>query len=72
MNLKIEKVLGNEFTYKEEQNFRRYRITNNNIIEKSYLDYFITTGFKIIEINLPIGKSDHFSLELYISKKYVK
>ena len=71
---KIENVLGKEFTYhynKEEQNFTRYRITKNNIIEKSYLDYFITTGFKNtqFEINLPIGKSDHLSLELYISKK---
>ena len=31
---------------KEEQNFTGYRMTKNNIIEKSYLDYFITTGFK--------------------------
>ena len=71
---KKEKVLGKEYTYhynNEEQNFTRYRITKDNIIEKSYLDYFITTGFKNIqfEINLTIGKSDHLSLELYIPKK---
>ena len=73
---KVENILGNDFIYhykKEEQNFTRYRIINYKNIEKSYLDYFITSGFNNteFEINLPIGKSDHLSLELYIPKEEI-
>ena len=74
---KIEKKLGNKFNYhyrENENNFTRYRITYNNKIESSYIDYFITLGFDkfYFDINFPIGKSDHFSLELYIQKEETK
>lgn len=74
--VKIKNVLGNDFRYHyntQKLNFTRIRILYNNTIEKSYLDYFITYGFSNIkfDINLPIGKSTHLSLELYMPKNQI-
>ncbi len=73
---KIESKLGKSFSYHyktNKNNLTRMRVRKNNTIEHSYIDYFFTLGFKELkfDINLPIGKSDHLSLELYISKKEI-
>ena len=70
---KIENILGNEFNYHYNKNINSYtrtRLIKNEIIEKSYIDYFITSGFKNTKFDIikPIGKSDHLSLQLLISK----